>query len=871
NDTRIASISMITAASDPRWPKPSFNYTFIPETKFQIGDSVYLATITVNDPAQDAYAAIYAVDLAGNDTVYQYYYFAPKVKFSPASPYDFGAILDGTDSCRTITITNVQQGGEFIAESDSIGGFAKGGTFTVTPTKLGPIPDNASISLTVCFHPSDTGVASVDSLYVVSQCVPYVFPLTGTGITPLIYVTDLAFGEVDSGKTKCLPLTIYNRGKAPLTITAQDLAVSDPNFSIDPNQKFPIVLQPGQSTQVSYCFHPQTWGSFGDSVNFLNQNPTEFQRSIKDYALLTGIATPAGAQLTSYLKNFTVSCNDTTLFDTLFDNLPADKSITGVSWVGADSSFFTVNDTSYTFLLKGNHGNEIDYRILYNPTKNGLDLTPRTVTLQVHAAEGGPQPALAIQAQLVTPIVQVSPNFVDLGTSRINQASLPKTFTITNSGNAPLVITSYNLGGADAGSFTFTPAPPLTIPAGDSQVVSVTATGSETRSYSGNGSIIGPCNTVTYAYQGAFSSVNDLPLGTNHPTTYVGGCRTNTQDASFKNENSQDSITITALSIAGLNPNDFSIGTPFQHVGVGPDQTDSIPIIFLPLATGQRQATLIFTLKGKASTGADSTWTESVLLKGSGAAVSRQVGIGSVTAAPQYHSMAGNGVSIPVVVNTPIDVSAPDNGTTEAYGYQFRVSWKRDAFKYIGTVPANVSVSNPTYDAPTDMETRVFKFESPVPLTGVVTLATINVLSMLTKSDTTGIQLSSVAWLDKDTIPLCYVSDTSFDGSHVLDQICGNSTIQNFLLKGAINVDDIRPNPAGASAEVDYTLASARSISVSIYDLLGNEVKQLMDMTPETEGAHTLQFNSDGLPSGSYYCRVTDGHFVATRPFEVAK
>ncbi|MFI5202462.1 MAG: choice-of-anchor D domain-containing protein, partial [Candidatus Kapaibacterium sp.] len=604
NDSRIASISMVTALGDPRWAKPSYNYTFTSDSKFLIGDSACSVTLTVNNPALDAYAAIYAVDLAGNDTVYQYYYYAPKIKFSPASPYDFGAVLDGADSCRTITVTNVQPGGEFLAEFDSIGGFATGGTFTVTPTTLGPIADSTSITLHVCFHPTDTGVASVDSLYFISHCVPYVLPVTGTGVTPLIYVTDLAFGELDSGKTKCLPLTIYNRGKATLTITAQDL-LSDPNFSVDPNVKFPIVIQPGQSTQISYCFHPQSWGNFSDSVNFLNLNPPDFRRSIKDYGLLSGSALPAGARLTSYAKEFSVSCNDTILYDTLYDNLPAAKSIDTVELVGPDASFFTIlGNQPYPYLLKGDSTPPFLYfEIQFNPTKNGLDLTPRTVTLQSHAAGGGPQPALTIQAQLVTPIAQISPNFIDLGTSRINQPSLPKTFTITNSGNAPLVINSLNPGGADAGSFTFSPAPPFTIAAGDSLVDTITAIGSETRLYSGNGSIDAPCNSVAYSYQAAFSSVGDVPQGTTHPKTYVGGCRTNTQYATFKNENSRDSIVITGLSISGVNgwidTNDFSLGTPFQSVTVLPGKMDSIPIVFLPRSTGQREAGLVFTLKGK--------------------------------------------------------------------------------------------------------------------------------------------------------------------------------------------------------------------------------------------------------------------------------
>jgi hypothetical protein len=311
--------------------------------------------------------------------------------------------------------------------------------------------------------------------------------------------------------------------------------------------------------------------------------------------------------------------------------------------------------------------------------------------------------------------------------------------------------------------------------------------------------------------------------------------------------------------------------TPFLAVTLPPNDSIHIPIRFLPNATGTRQAALVFSLKGKASDGSDSTWTEVVPLTGTGVAVSREVGIGSVTVAQELHSMAGNAVTIPVVVNAPIDLNAPDNGTNEAYGYRFTVTWKRDAFQYSGVVPTTIVLDSTHYDNATEMETRYFHYQSSTPLTGITTLATLNVQSMLSKSDTTGIQVSSVAWLDQYSTPLCYVSNTTLDGSHVLDPVCGDQTLQTFLVKGVISVDGIRPNPAGASAEIDYSLAGARSISVSIYDMLGNEVKRLMDMEPQTVGAHVIPFTSEGLSSGAYYCRITDGHFVVARQFEIAK
>jgi hypothetical protein len=71
-DSRIASVTMITQAGDPRWSRQSFNYTFALDPAFRPGDSVARFTLTVVDPSKPAYAAVYTVDFNGNDSVYEY-------------------------------------------------------------------------------------------------------------------------------------------------------------------------------------------------------------------------------------------------------------------------------------------------------------------------------------------------------------------------------------------------------------------------------------------------------------------------------------------------------------------------------------------------------------------------------------------------------------------------------------------------------------------------------------------------------------------------------------------------------------------------------------------------------------------------------
>jgi hypothetical protein len=71
-DSRIAEVAFITQTGDARWSKPSYNYAFTLAPSFQPGDSVTTFSLTVIDPSKPAYAAVWVVDYAGNDTVYQY-------------------------------------------------------------------------------------------------------------------------------------------------------------------------------------------------------------------------------------------------------------------------------------------------------------------------------------------------------------------------------------------------------------------------------------------------------------------------------------------------------------------------------------------------------------------------------------------------------------------------------------------------------------------------------------------------------------------------------------------------------------------------------------------------------------------------------
>ncbi|MDP4199990.1 MAG: choice-of-anchor D domain-containing protein [Bacteroidota bacterium] len=878
DDTRLAYIALITDAGDARWDTPSYNYSLTPDPGFIVGDSTTVAKLSVVDPTQDAYAAIFTVDRAGNDTVYQYHYYAPKISVTPAPTYDFGAIPVGTDSCMTLTLTNLAAG-DFMAESDSIDGIAQGGNFTVSPRRLSPVHAAATTTLSLCFQAVDTGVVSTDTLRLLSQCATYQYLLKGTGITPLIYASDVNFGEVDSGQTLCKQLTLRNPGKATLTITSQDL-VTDPNFSIDPNQKFPIVIPPGQSVDVLYCFHPKSWGTFSGHVIFANLNTAKFQHSIKDTSLLTGLALPAGAKLTSYDKTFSIGCTDTLLRDTLYNNFAKGQVIDSIGLAGPDAKYFTltVPTKSFPFVLDPGMGNEneVPLEIQFHSLLNGYDFTPRHATVVAYAAAPSPQPTLAITAQLVTPRIAFAPSSIDLGYGRIGH-STTSSFTITNSGNAPLTIGSYNVSGADAGAFTLLPLPPYTIAPGAQQIVTITATGSETRTYTAQVQGTSGCENSSLALVAKFYNVGDTSNGTTHPKTYVavagGPCGTNQQTAFFVNTGSLDTITVLSATIDATsdwkNPGDFGIPGGFNSANVNPHDTLYIPIRFTPMAHGVRQAALTLNLKGKKVDGTDSLWTETVLLQGTGVGVRRTFAIGAMASTPAaYQALPDHTLAVPIVIDNAIDFNTPDNGTQGAYGYRVDVSWKRDLFQYISVTPPVVA-SNPVYNPATDMETRTFTLLSSSPLGGQTTLATLNLRVMVSKSDTTAIGLANAVWLDKDSTPLCYAADTTIGATFQLDPVCGTKSIQYMLTNGTIPpiIRDIRPNPAHDFAKIGYSVAAPAVISISIFDVMGNEVRRIADKVAVQPGSYDATLSASDLPSGTYFCRLTDGQTVRTREF----
>jgi hypothetical protein len=84
------------------------------------------------------------------------------------------------------------------------------------------------------------------------------------------------------------------------------------------------------------------------------------------------------------------------------------------------------------------------------------------------------------------------------------------------------------------------------------------------------------------------------------------------------------------------------------------------------------------------------------------------------------------------------------------------------------------------------------------------------------------------------------------------------------------------PNPFNPTTRIYYQLPKESMVELTVYDLLGREIRQLMD-GPQTAGFQDVEFDARGLASGVYVYRLsartlTGGeHFQAVKKLMVLK
>jgi len=84
-----------------------------------------------------------------------------------------------------------------------------------------------------------------------------------------------------------------------------------------------------------------------------------------------------------------------------------------------------------------------------------------------------------------------------------------------------------------------------------------------------------------------------------------------------------------------------------------------------------------------------------------------------------------------------------------------------------------------------------------------------------------------------------------------------------FALKENLIFNQIYPNPFSSIATIEFELKQPEIITITIYDLLGEQIEILTKR--KVLGQQRIEWNSDGLPTGIYFCTLKTNEGMLTK------
>ncbi len=285
----------------------------------------------------------------------------------------------------------------------------------------------------VYFEPTETE-DYVSTLEIVddSYSSPHHVALSGSGIAAgsadiNIEKLYIDFGEraLDSETTETITLT--SAGTVNLTITS--IVASGTTFS--QTNDCPATLAPDETCTVTAAFEPTTSGAYDGTIT-LTDNATDSPQTIR----LSGKGVSPNATLSPSLINFgnqTIEKPSMTKEVILLNSGTSTLTIDDIST--SESMFTQTNSCGGTLEAK----EDCMIRVVYLPTETGA----ATATLNVTSDDpSSPAKVFLFGNGITGPDVDINPPIHDFGDTRVGETSEQQNFTIKNTGEGDLTLSS---------------------------------------------------------------------------------------------------------------------------------------------------------------------------------------------------------------------------------------------------------------------------------------------------------------------------------------------------------------------------------------------------------------------------------------------
>ncbi len=292
---------------------------------------------------------------------------------------------------------------------------------------------------------------------------PGPLPVAAVATTPL--VQSLAFGSVNTGVTTAAQtVTVTNTGTASLIVSG--VTTTDPQFAVATNLCTTVPV--AGSCTITVSFAPTATGPVAASLRIA----TNAVGSPSSVALSgTGLA-PVATASPATLAFGSANTGTTTVSQavTIGNSGNAPLTVSSIALTGTDPGSFTLTPTTCAPIPAGG---TCTVNVAFRPTSSGAKSAAVTVT---HNSDNlaGSTSSVALTGTGLAPTAAVTPATLAFGSVTTGTVSTGQTITVSNTGNAPLTVTSIAVTGTNAANFTATPTGCATVAAGGSCIISVT-------------------------------------------------------------------------------------------------------------------------------------------------------------------------------------------------------------------------------------------------------------------------------------------------------------------------------------------------------------------------------------------------------------
>lgn len=355
-----------------------------------------------------------------------------------------------TSAVQNVTVQNIGNTGLVITNIVFAPGYVDTNSFVVTSDDcLGSTLDPlATCEFGIRFAPTNSG-AKVAVLDIQSSGGNILVDLVGSGIEPGIFTvpTSLDYGTQQVGVVSApLSVIVQNTGNGPLTLTSFTIGGTNFNdFVVDAGACLGAPLQPLEACAVDVTFQPGARGPrFGVLViegDALNSPQTVTLQGIGGTGVPSINFDPAalafGEQVvgsTSAVQQIVVQNTGTaTLLIQAVTNSNTNEFFVGTTCLNASIA----------------PGATCAIPVAFRPQASGL----RDGVIEVISNAGGGTNQIALTGSGVAPEMTLSTTSLDFGTNVVGVTSAAQSITITNSGDAALLISNVTIGGLNPGDF----------------------------------------------------------------------------------------------------------------------------------------------------------------------------------------------------------------------------------------------------------------------------------------------------------------------------------------------------------------------------------------------------------------------------------